>query len=80
MATGHVYVYMYTTFWRNLVLEREPGSGSIYFSAYGWIAPTHRLSRLTCVSVCLVLFERIPTLFLKIVCYFPRYGLADIKA
>ena len=29
------------------VLEREPGSGSIQFSAYGCIAPTRRL---TCVS------------------------------
>ena len=26
------------------VLEREPGSGSIQFSAYGCIAPTHRLT------------------------------------
>ena len=29
------------------VLEREPGSGSIQFSAYGYIAPTRRLA---CVS------------------------------
>ena len=34
-------------FWRTFVLEREPGSGSIQFSAYGCIAPTRRL---TCVS------------------------------
>ena len=26
------------------VLEREPGSGSIQFSAYGYIAPTRRLA------------------------------------
>ena len=32
------------------VLEREPGSGSIQFSAYGYIAPTRRLcvSSMTC--------------------------------
>ena len=31
------------------VLEREPGSGSIQFSAYGYIAPTRRLC--VCISI-----------------------------
>ena len=34
-------------YWRLFYIEREPGSGSIQFSAYGCIAPTHRL---TCVA------------------------------
>ena len=31
-----------------VVLEREPGSGSIHFSAYGCIAPTRRVTIYTC--------------------------------
>ena len=36
--------YNYILYILEVVLEREPGSGSIHFSAYGCIAPTRRLT------------------------------------
>ena len=38
LSTGNVHDCLY---WRLFYIEREPGSGSIQFSANGCIAPTH---------------------------------------
>ena len=48
-------IYIASNLILEVVLEREPGSGSFQFSAYGFIAPTRRLTcdaPMTCDHVC----------------------------